>query len=191
VSTSPTGLLIAEHRPCATVSGMQKILTIAETTLPVLGRVLAAGSERGLCAVALPAWGDHDLRLQAWEAAGWHPRRGASAITDQALDDLRTHAAGTPGTPRVPFDWRHLPPFTVRVLRSLLTVPPGTLITYGRLAVLAGAPGAARAVGGAVGRNPLPVLVPCHRVVAADGIGGFGLGLACKRALLDLEGVAV
>jgi methylated-DNA-[protein]-cysteine S-methyltransferase len=170
---------------------MTTVLTIAEATLPVLGRVLVAGSERGLCGVALPDWGDHDLRLQPWEAAGYHARRGSSAITAQALDDLRSCVEGTGSRPQVPFDWRHLPAFTVRVLRALVRVPPGTLITYGRLAAQAGAPGAARAVGGAVGRNPLPVLAPCHRVVAAKGIGGFGLGLACKRALLDLEGVTL
>jgi methylated-DNA-[protein]-cysteine S-methyltransferase len=69
-------------------------------------------------------------------------------------------------------------------------VPYGETATYGEVAELAGRPGAARAVGTAMSRNPVPLLVPCHRVVAAGGIGGYGggsQGVALKRALLDLE----
>jgi methylated-DNA-[protein]-cysteine S-methyltransferase len=69
-------------------------------------------------------------------------------------------------------------------------VPYGETVTYGELAELAGRAGAARAVGTAMSRNPVPFLVPCHRVVAAGGIGGYGggpQGVALKRALLDLE----
>jgi methylated-DNA-[protein]-cysteine S-methyltransferase len=69
-------------------------------------------------------------------------------------------------------------------------VPYGETVTYGELAELAGRPGAARAVGTAMSRNPVPFFVPCHRVVAAGGIGGYGggpQGVALKRALLDLE----
>jgi methylated-DNA-[protein]-cysteine S-methyltransferase len=69
-------------------------------------------------------------------------------------------------------------------------VPYGETATYGEVAELAGRPGAARAVGTAMARNPVPLLVPCHRVVAANGIGGYGggpEGIALKRALLDLE----
>ena len=69
-------------------------------------------------------------------------------------------------------------------------VPYGETVTYGELAELAGRPGAARAVGTAMARNPVPFFVPCHRVVAAGGIGGYGggaQGVALKRALLDLE----
>ena len=69
-------------------------------------------------------------------------------------------------------------------------VPYGETATYGEVAELAGRPGAARAVGTAMSRNPVPLFVPCHRVVAANGIGGYGggaQGVALKRALLDLE----
>jgi methylated-DNA-[protein]-cysteine S-methyltransferase len=68
------------------------------------------------------------------------------------------------------------------------SVPPGNVITYGELAVLAGRAGAARAVGTAMSSNPVPIFVPCHRVVAAGGPGGFGSGLEHKRELLALEG---
>jgi methylated-DNA-[protein]-cysteine S-methyltransferase len=91
----------------------------------------------------------------------------------------------------VPLDWSLASGFNARVLRELAaSVPYGTVVGYQELAVRAGDPGAARAVGAAMGANPLPVVVACHRVVAADGgIGGFGGGLETKRALLALEGV--
>ena len=80
--------------------------------------------------------------------------------------------------------------FTVAVLDALRGIAPGTTTTYGALAQLAGRPGAARAVGQAVGSNPVPVIVPCHRVIASNGsLGGFSAGLDRKRALLDHEGV--
>ena len=76
------------------------------------------------------------------------------------------------------------------MLTKLCDVGFGELTTYGALAAKAGRPGGARAVGGAVGSNPVPVVVPCHRVVASGGkIGGFGGGLPMKRLLLKLEGV--
>lgn len=74
------------------------------------------------------------------------------------------------------------------VYGAMLEVPYGELVAYGELAARIGRPTAARAVGGACNRNPLPVVVPCHRVVAADGtLGGYGGGLDVKRALLHLE----
>jgi methylated-DNA-[protein]-cysteine S-methyltransferase len=82
--------------------------------------------------------------------------------------------------------------FQRRVLLSLRAeVGYGETVTYGELAEIAGRPGAARAVGSTMARNPVPFVIPCHRVVAANGIGGygngFGDGVALKRALLDLE----
>jgi len=71
------------------------------------------------------------------------------------------------------------------------SIPAGVTWRYGDLAVHLGRPGAARAVGRALGGNPLPVLIPCHRVVGATGLGGFSCGLAWKRYLLGLEGVKV
>ncbi len=91
----------------------------------------------------------------------------------------------------VPLDWSLTGGFNRRVLRALAAhVPYGTVVGYQDLARRVGEPGAARAVGTAMGANPLPVVVPCHRVVESDGgIGGFGGGLEVKRALLALEGV--
>ena len=80
--------------------------------------------------------------------------------------------------------------FHKRVWQHISTIPYGTCITYRELAVMAGSPKGARAVGMACGANPLVVIIPCHRVVAVNGLGGFAGGTGIKRALLDLEGVS-
>jgi len=112
-----------------------------------------------------------------------------------ALDrETRRQLAEYFGGQRVEFDL----PFVVTgtrfardVLTSVTDIPFGATVSYGELADRVGRPRAARAVGNAVGSNALPLLVPCHRVLAAhDHIGGFGGGLSWKRFLLDLEGVA-
>ena len=81
-------------------------------------------------------------------------------------------------------------PFQTAVYSALLSVPPGSTVSYARLAEMAGHPGAARAVGTAMARNPLPVIIPCHRVVRGDGtLGQYGCGGALwKQRLLELEG---
>lgn len=164
---------------------------LGSAVLPRLGPVEVAATDEGVCAVALPRWNDHDLRLAAWEAAGFRATRTGHDVVAQALDELGAFAAGRRLEFTVAVDLRHQAAFTERVLRTLLKVRAGQLTTYGKLAAKAGAPGAARAVGGAVGRNPIPVIIPCHRVVASTGIGGFGLGLECKRTLLAIEGVVM
>ena len=79
--------------------------------------------------------------------------------------------------------------FQLRVWRVLQAIPYGALRNYGDIARAIGQPGAARAVGGAIGSNPLPIVIPCHRVIASDGtIGGYSGGLAIKHRLLALEG---
>jgi len=84
-----------------------------------------------------------------------------------------------------------LPRFTGTVLREVARIPFGETTSYGALAAAVGNPAAARAVGQAVGANPLPLLIPCHRVLAADrSLGGFSGGLHWKRFLLTLEGIA-
>lgn len=84
-------------------------------------------------------------------------------------------------------DWDRFTPFQRRVYECLLAVGRGETQTYAQLAAAAGSPGAARAVGNAMANNPYPLIVPCHRVVAANGLGGFGGGLPMKRYLLQLE----
>jgi O-6-methylguanine DNA methyltransferase len=92
----------------------------------------------------------------------------------------------------VPVDLEYETPFLERCARALREIPRGEVVTYGELAALAGAPGAARAAGSFCARNRLSLFVPCHRVVAAGGLGSYGsYGVAYKRRLLELEGVAV
>ncbi len=81
-------------------------------------------------------------------------------------------------------------PFRLKVWQALRQIPYGQVISYGELARRIGQPVATRAVGGANHHNPISIIIPCHRVIAADGtIGGYGGGLALKRTLLQLEGV--
>ena len=82
-----------------------------------------------------------------------------------------------------------LPPYTTRVLYILRDVPLGVTLSYKELAEVTGNPMGARAVGSACGRNPCPLIIPCHRVLASKGLGGFSGGLEIKKALLDFEGI--
>jgi O-6-methylguanine DNA methyltransferase len=100
---------------------------------------------------------------------------------------LRAYAAGE--TRRLPALDLDGTPFQRAVWKKLCAIPTGKTISYGELAASIGKPKAARAVGGAVGANPVPILIPCHRVIGENGsLTGFGLGLPMKRALLAHEG---
>lgn len=109
----------------------------------------------------------------------------------RTTEELDAYFAGTLKEFSVPLDWSLASVFHTRVLTALTrTVRYGQVTGYQNLAQEVGEPGAARAVGVAMGANPLPVVVPCHRVVeSGGGIGGFGGGLETKRTLLALEGV--
>ena len=112
----------------------------------------------------------------------------------EAVAALTAHLAGEGPFPLgIPLDLRGCTPFQRRVAEVLLATRPGQTLTYGAVALLAGSPGASRAVGQAVARNPLPVLVPCHRVLASNGPGGFSLfgSLEAKARLLAREGVTL
>nr|WP_107907154.1 methylated-DNA--[protein]-cysteine S-methyltransferase [Streptomyces chartreusis] len=114
-----------------------------------------------------------------------------SPLLAEAIRQMEQYFAGTRRDFELPLDWSLISGFNRQVLRELAKgVPFGTVVGYGDLAGRVGQPGAAQAVGVAMGANPLPVVVPCHRVVESDGgIGGFGGGLETKRKLLALEGV--
>lgn len=114
----------------------------------------------------------------------------ADAVGIAAAAQLAEYCAGT----RLRFDIPLAPAgteFQRKIWRVLREIPFGETRTYGELAVAAGCPGGARAVGSAVGANPILILIPCHRVVASDGIGGFSAGLWRKRILLTWEGVLI
>jgi methylated-DNA-[protein]-cysteine S-methyltransferase len=138
--------------------------------------------------------------------AGASPERlgpAVPAILRQRLDEaaaaVAAYLGGGPSTlAELPIDLRVGSAWDRRVLDGVRTVPFGTVTSYGRLARIVGSPGAARAAGGAIGRNPIGLAIPCHRVIAGDGtLGGYGGDwwgsredlLAIKRELLELEGV--
>jgi methylated-DNA-[protein]-cysteine S-methyltransferase len=106
-----------------------------------------------------------------------------------ARAQLEQYFAGKRTEFDVPLDWTGVNGLRLTVLRILADVPFGATTTYGELAAQAGQPAASQAVGGIMGSNPLPIIVPCHRVLAADGIGGFGGGLRMKEWLLAWEGL--
>ncbi|MFE2356229.1 methylated-DNA--[protein]-cysteine S-methyltransferase [Streptomyces parvulus] len=114
-----------------------------------------------------------------------------SPLLAEAIRQMEAYFAGDRHDFDLPLDWSLISGFNRQVLRALASgVPYGSVVGYGDLAGRVGQPGAAQAVGMAMGANPLPVVVPCHRVVESDGgIGGFGGGVETKRRLLALEGV--
>jgi methylated-DNA-[protein]-cysteine S-methyltransferase len=163
-----------------------------------IGPLLLAASEKGLVNVVFHARGRTVDRALAQLSAylGTEPLPASRAPTPSkhlatATAELDRYFAGATAPFAVPLDWSLTEGFNERVLRELAAcVPYGTTVGYQDLAVRVGDPGAARAVGAAMGANPLPVVVPCHRVVESSGaIGGFGGGLETKRALLALEGI--
>jgi len=117
-------------------------------------------------------------------------RAGSAARPDPKLrQGLEWVLKGRRIPRRLRVDTSGLPEFTRKVLGACAAVPAGRVLTYGELAASVGRPRAARAVGQALARNPFPILIPCHRVVAAGGrLNGFGGGLAWKEALLAFEG---
>jgi methylated-DNA-[protein]-cysteine S-methyltransferase len=152
---------------------------------PVGPLVLAARDER-LCGLRLPAVAD-DGTTTAAPLDGWVPAPARSGVLTEAADQLAAYFAGELRQFDLPLQLDGTP-FQQRVWAALQQIPYGTTAGYGELAQQLGSPGASRAGGLANGRNPVENVVPCHRVIGADGsLTGFGGGLACKRRLLDLE----
>lgn len=137
----------------------------------------------------LVATSDAGLRLLDLHGPGDGPVPDGRPV-DAVAGPLRAYLGGDlEAVDAVTVDLAGRTPFSLAVLTALRAVGPKSLTSYGRLAAAAGHPGAGRAVGGAVGANPVPIVVPCHRVVAGDGaLGGFSGGLDVKRWLLRHEG---
>ena len=116
---------------------------------------------------------------------------GSTALVDDVATRVRAHLAGVrTDYGSLELDLRGQTAFHCRLVETLRAVPWGEVVSYGELAALAGRPGAARAAGSMCAGNPFALVVPCHRVVAANGIGGYGTsGVELKRRLLALEGV--
>jgi methylated-DNA-[protein]-cysteine S-methyltransferase len=152
-----------------------------------LGTLLLAKTERGLCRIEYDPEPDRGVEMLA-RTFGRRVLR-----TPRALDDARRQLDEYFEGSRREFDLQvdlglATKPFSRRVLEQLARVPYGEVTTYGALAAQAGAPRAARAVGTVMNRNPIPIVLPCHRVVGASGsLVGYGGGLPRKEALLRLE----
>ena len=154
-----------------------------------IGRVFVGMSDRGVCDVTLddPDERDYRLRLARQAPEVWRDRD----VVEPAMRELEAYFQGRLSTFTVPIDLRGVTAFTRRVLRATRRIPFGGVLSYGDVASRIGSPRASRAVGGALGRNPVPIIVPCHRVIAHGGkLGGFTGGLDTKRALLQIEGHA-
>jgi len=164
-------------------------MTAVRTFETPWGRMGVAATAQGLARVVLPGF-----------AAGLAPRskhlaprkRGgepADRHARRAERQIREYLAGKRRRFTIRLDLAVLPRFQKKALLAARKIPYGRTATYGEVAARAGRPRAARAVGQAMARNPVPLAVPCHRVVAAGGLGGFGGGAALKRQLLALENV--
>ena len=180
------------HARLTAAADAEGVLDIAYRTVDTpVGRLLLAATERGLVRVAY-ASEDHDAVLQTL-AERISPRiLHTPARLDAAAVELEEYFAGQRRAFDVPLDWRLTGGFRSTVLHHLATdLGYGQTASYGTVARLAGNPKAIRAVGTACATNPLPVVVPCHRVVRSDGsLGGYLGGLEAKRTLLTLEAAA-
>jgi methylated-DNA-[protein]-cysteine S-methyltransferase len=152
-----------------------------------VGTLLIAATERGLCRIAYDAEPERELDRLA-ESFGMRVLRSAPPI-DPARRQLDEYFEGKRQRFDLAVDLALQADFNRRVLRELARVPYGEVVTYGELAARAARPRAARAVGTIMNRNPLPIVLPCHRVIGANGkLVGYGGGLDRKEALLRLEG---
>jgi len=151
-----------------------------------VGRMVVAATSDGLCWVGI---GEHaSARLLRAAFPEDRVEKRPSELAPVRFQ-IQEYFAGTRTTFTLKLDLRAVrSEFNASALEACRNIPFGHTLTYGELAERAGSPGAARAVGTAMSLNPVPIVVPCHRVVATGGLGGFTGGLANKRALLAHEG---
>jgi methylated-DNA-[protein]-cysteine S-methyltransferase len=148
-----------------------------------LGRLVAMSDEVGLVSLSFKGRADETPLPPGALRDDAHFREIALA--------LQSYADGQGPLPKIQLGKIKATPFQHKVWRELQAIPYGQVKTYGDIAKKLGKPLAMRAVGGACGRNPVPLFVPCHRVLAASShLGGFSAGLDVKRRLLQIEGIA-
>ena len=155
--------------------------TVQSNFASPLGRIVLAAADDELVGV----WFDDQRHLPAFSK--W-PVRPQEPVLQEACRQLTAYFAGTRTTFDLPLHLASGTEFQQTVWRSLLTLSAGSTCSYSALSALASRPAAVRAVAGAVARNPLSIVVPCHRVLGANGaMTGYAGGLARKAALLELE----
>lgn len=153
-----------------------------------VGQLLVAVTDRGLLRISFDPEPERQLERLV-RVAGPAVLRAPRQV-DEARRELDEYFAGRRRAFDLAVDLRGVTPFTARVLEELALVPFGETATYAELAARAGNPRAARAVGSVMNRNPVPIVLPCHRVIGANGsLVGYGGGLDRKVQLLQLEGV--
>jgi methylated-DNA-[protein]-cysteine S-methyltransferase len=168
---SPIGALVIG----ATREGLREIEFAKQVTDEAFAARLR---ERGAIPVRLERLDDADPEVRE--------------VLTRTVSELGEYFGGHRAQFDVPLDWGAMPPFQRAVLEATATIPFGRVDTYAGIARRIGKPGATRAVGNALGRNPIPVIVPCHRVIRSDAtIGGYTGGLNIKERLLSLEGVTL
>jgi methylated-DNA-[protein]-cysteine S-methyltransferase len=153
------------------------------------GTLLLATTRRGLVRVGLPNQNADELLVDL--ATRVSPRvLEAPAQLDEARRELDLYFEGKLTDFDLPLDWQLSKDFRRKVLRAIARIPYGQTRSYTQMATSAGNERAVRAAGSACGTNPIPLVVPCHRVLRSGGeLGGYGGGLPMKQALLQLEGV--
>ncbi len=169
-------------------AGSAGLLDVAyDLTDSPIGPLLVAASGRGVCRISFDPEPERELETLA-RAFGARVLRSPGPV-DHVRRELDEYFEGDRRTFDLPVDLTPLPDFQRDVLEELIRVPYGQVDTYGGLARRIGRPRAARAVGGALNRNPIPIVVPCHRIVGASGsLVGYAGGLERKQQLLGLEG---
>ena len=156
-----------------------------------LGVVLVGATREGLVRLGLPA--EDENRVLEQLAARISPRvlHASRESLTQTRRELDEYFGGHRREFGIPLDWRLTGGFRREVLRATAEIPYGQTASYRDVATRAGSPGATRAAGSALATNPLPIVVPCHRVLSTGGgLGGYAGGLQAKTALLHLEGAA-
>jgi len=151
------------------------------------GTLHAAATRRGLVRLAFPE--EHPDAMLERLARRLSPRIvQAPSMLDPVRRELDEYFSGSRRTFEIALDWALIGPFGRRVLRKTAAIPYGAHLSYAEVAAEAGSPRGARAAGNALGANPIPIVIPCHRVLRAGGnLGGYGGGLHRKRWLLSLE----
>lgn len=154
-----------------------------------LGALLLARTERGLVRIAYLDAGDEAVVLERL-ATQLSPRiLAAPKRLDEPRRELDEYFAGRRRDFEIGLDWSLTRGFSRRVLEATARIPFGSVSTYKQVAAEAGSPRASRAAGNALGANPIPIVVPCHRILySTGGLGGYTGGLERKRTLLAIEG---
>jgi methylated-DNA-[protein]-cysteine S-methyltransferase len=187
---SSAGVRLTPELPdFAAAAGAAGMLDVAyATTDSPLGPLLLASTDQGLVRVAYLDFADRDDVLQSL-ADRVSPRMlEAPGRLDEPRRELDEFFGGHRREFDLALDRRLMTDFTRRILTATAAIPFGSVSTYGAVARDAGSPRGYRAAGNALGSNPMPIVIPCHRVLHADGgIGGYTGGLERKRTLLELE----